>query len=54
MKQYQVFIQEKLYKTIESEFISNILRQISIDIQNGNIPDFDDAKPAAIKIIPVS
>ena len=54
MKEYQIFIQDSLYKTIYSESIYDILRKISTDINNNLVPNFDNTKPADIKIIPIS
>ncbi len=54
MKHYQIFIQDKLYKTVESEYVSDILKDLSVEIQNGEVQYLDTTKPASIKIIPVS
>jgi hypothetical protein len=54
MKHYQIFIQDTPYKIIESAFVSDVLKELSFDIQHGMVPNFDNTKPASIKIIPVS
>jgi hypothetical protein len=54
MKEYKIFIQDSLYKTVYSESIYSILKDISVDIKNNLVPNFDNTKPADIKIIPIS
>jgi hypothetical protein len=54
MKRYQIFIQDNLYKTVESEYVSDILKDLSVEIQNGQVTNLDNTKPASIKIVPVS
>lgn len=53
MRKYQVFVQDIFYKEITSDFVSDILKQVSQDIVNGLVPNFDNTKNASIKIIPV-
>jgi hypothetical protein len=52
--EYDVYIQDNFYKTISATFVSNILRIVTFDIHNNLVPNFDDSKPASIKIIPVT
>ena len=54
MKEYQIFIQDRLYKTVYSESVYSILKEISTDIKNDLVPNFDNTKSADIKIIPIS
>jgi hypothetical protein len=52
MKKYDVFVQDKFYKTVEMEFINDILSQINEDISNNLVSDYDHNSPPNIKIQP--
>lgn len=54
MKEYDVYVQDILYKRISAEYVSDILRSVTLDIHNNLISYFDNSKPASIKIIPVT
>jgi len=52
MKKYDVFVQDKFYKTFEMEFINDILTQVNQDISNNLVSDYDPNVPPNIKIQP--
>jgi len=52
--EYEVYIQDHYYRTISANFVSDILRIVTADIHNNIVPNFDNSKPASIKIIPVT
>jgi hypothetical protein len=52
MKKYDVFVQGKFYKTVEMEFINDILSQINEDISNNLVSDYDPSLPPNINIQP--
>jgi len=52
MTRYNVFVQDKLYKTFELEFVNDILTQVNEDIKNKLISDYDPSLPPNIKIQP--
>jgi len=52
MKKYNVFVQGKFYKTVEMEFINDILSQVNEDISNNLVSDYDPNVPANIKVQP--
>jgi len=54
MKQYDIYIQDQFYKTISAQYVSDILRIVTLDISNNLVTNFDHSKPASIKIVPVS
>lgn len=54
MKEYSVYIQDVFYKNMSGEYTSDILRQINLDIEQGLVPNYDNTKPANIKILPPS
>ena len=54
MQNYEVFVQDQFYKSIPAQYVSDILRQVTLDIENHLVPNFDDSKPSTIKIIPIS
>lgn len=51
--EYNVYIQDIFYKKITADFVSDILRSVTLDIHNNLVVNFDSSKPANIKIIPV-
>jgi hypothetical protein len=54
MKTYQVYVQEKLYKNITGDNIQKVLSQVSQDIKQNLVPDFDSSKPQNIKLVPAN
>ena len=52
MKKYDVYIQDKFYKTFEMEFVNDILTTVNKDIMNNLVDNYDTAKDANIKIQP--
>jgi hypothetical protein len=52
MKSYEVNIQEKFYKTITAANIQEVLSQISEDIKQNLVPEFDSTKPQNIRVVP--
>jgi hypothetical protein len=52
--EYDVYIQDNFYKRISANFVSDILRIVTLDIHNNLVPNFDNSRPASIKIIPVT
>ena len=52
MKKYDVYIQDKFYKTFEMEFVNDILTQVNQDISNNLVSDYDPSLPANIKVQP--
>jgi hypothetical protein len=52
MKKYNVFVQDKFYKSFEMEFINDILTQVNVDISNHLVSDYDPNVPPNIKIQP--
>lgn len=52
MKEYKIFLQNKYYKNISVDSITKIFVQVSQDIKNNVVPDFDYSQPALVKIIP--
>ena len=53
MAAYDVFVQGVFYKTIEAPYTHNVLTRVTLDIQDGLVPDFDETKPQMITIQPV-
>lgn len=53
MKEYQIFLQNKYYKNMSADSITKIFVQVSKDIKNNIVSDFDYSQPALVKIIPV-
>ena len=51
-RQYNVYVQNKFYKVMSGEYTSDVLRQVTLDIDAGNVEDFDPAKPHNIRIEP--
>lgn len=51
--QYDVYVQDTFYKTLEADYTNSALTQVTLDIQNGLVPDYDPDQPAAIKLVPV-
>jgi hypothetical protein len=51
--EYSVYVQDNFYKKISANFVSDILRTITLDIHNNLVPNFDNSKPASVKIVPV-
>ena len=52
MKSYEVYIQEKFYKTMVAPSMQKLLMQVNQDINQNLVPDFDATKPQKIKILP--
>ena len=52
MKKYDVFVQDRFYKTFEMEFINDILTQVNQDISNNLVSGYDTNIPANIKVQP--
>jgi len=52
MKTYNVYVQDKFYKTVEAEFMNEILTKVVEDISNNLVPDYDINLPSSIKIQP--
>ena len=52
MKKYDVFVQDKFYKTFEMEFVNDILTQVNLDISNHLVSGYDPNSPANIKVQP--
>jgi hypothetical protein len=52
MKKYDVFVQDKYYKTFEMEFVNDILSQVNLDISNNLVSGYDPNVPANIKVQP--
>jgi hypothetical protein len=52
MKKYDVFVQDKFYKTFEMEFINDILTQVNVDISNNLVSGYDPNLPDNIKVQP--
>lgn len=51
--EYDVYIQDQFYKRMSAKFVSDILRIVTLEIHDNLVPNFDNTKPASIKIIPV-
>lgn len=51
--EYSVYIQDNFYKKMSANFVSDILRMVSVDISRNLVPDFDNSKPVSIRIIPI-
>lgn len=51
--QYNVYIQNNFYKEISADFVSDIVKVVSLDISLNIVPNFDKSKPASIRIIPI-
>jgi hypothetical protein len=52
MKKYDVFVQDKFYKSFEMEFINDILTQVNKDISNNLVSGYDPNIPDNIKVQP--
>jgi hypothetical protein len=52
MKKYDVYIQDKFYKTFEMEYVNDILTQVNVDISNNLVSDYNPNLPPNIKIQP--
>jgi len=52
MKLYDVYVQEKFYKTVGAENTGKVLSIVSKDIQDNLVPDFDNTQNQNIKIVP--
>lgn len=51
--EYSVYVQDNFYKKISANFVSDILRVVSLDISRNLVSNFDSSKPASIRIVPV-
>lgn len=51
--EYSVYVQDNFYKKISANFVSDILRTVSLDISRNLVSNFDNSKPASIRIVPV-
>ena len=49
---YAVYVQGKLYKTVDAQFTDKVLVQVTQDIQSGFVPDFDFTQPSRIIVRP--
>lgn len=49
---YSVYIQGKLYKSVEANYTHEVLNQITADLQNDRVPGRDPAKAPRIVIRP--
>lgn len=54
MASYDVYVQGEFYKTIDAPYTNNVLTQVTLDIQNGLVPNYDADKPASIELRPVN
>lgn len=52
MKSYEVYVQEKFYKTMVASSMQELLMQVNQDISQNLVPDFDATRPQSIKILP--
>jgi hypothetical protein len=52
MKTYNVYVQDKFYKSFEMEFVNDILTQVNQDISNNLVSDYNPNLPPNIKIQP--
>lgn len=52
MKQFDVFVQNKFYKTMSAVNVGKILPLVANDIKEGLVPGFDNSKNQDIKIVP--
>lgn len=53
MAQFDVYVQEKLYKTITAENTGEVLKIVSNDIAAGIVPDFKPEEAHNIRIVNV-
>ena len=51
-RQYNVYVQDAFYKVMSGEYTSDVLRQVTIDIEAGKVEGFDSTKPSKIRIEP--
>jgi hypothetical protein len=51
--EYSVYVQDNFYKKMSANFVSDILRTVSLDISRNLVSNFDNSKPASIRIVPV-
>jgi hypothetical protein len=51
-RQYNVYVQDAFYKVMSGEYTSDVLRQVTIDINEGKVDGFDPAEPHSIRIEP--
>ena len=49
---YNVYVQDNFYKVMSGEYTSDVLRQVTLDINAGNVEGFDPAEPHNIRIEP--
>lgn len=54
MAQFDVYVQEKLYKTITAETTGEVLGVVSNDIAAGLVPDFNPEEAHNIRIVKVA
>jgi hypothetical protein len=50
MARYDVYVQGKFYKTIEAPYTNNVLTQVTLDLADGLVPDYDETKPQNIEL----
>jgi len=49
---YNVYVQDAFYKVMSGEYTSDVLRQVTIDINENKVDGFDPAQPHNIRIEP--
>lgn len=49
--QYQITVQHKPYKTVESDSVMEVLQQVVAERDAGLIPGYDDNQPAYLSIV---
>ena len=52
MQQYNVYIQGTFFATISTAYTSDALKQVTLAIENGEVPTFDSTKPHMIRLEP--
>jgi len=53
MAAYDVYVQDKFYKRIEADYTHHALTQVTLDIQDNLVPDYDETQPPRIALRPV-
>jgi len=54
MRKYDVYVQDKFYKTFELDYVNEILTLVNEDISNNLVADYDNSLPPNITIKPSS
>ena len=49
---FDVYVQDSFYKAIEGSNVADVLKQVSQDMVNNLIPNFDPAKNHDVRIVP--